>query len=78
MNKYRFERVAKSEGDSDSYISDTPFLLKRQLPDVSDKIRFVIPIMLDEVSVKLGTWSGYYVLAQKQIRVKLIDNLKWS
>ncbi len=43
----------------------TPFsYLKRQLPDISDKIRFVIPIMLDEVSVKLGPWSGYHVLAQ--------------
>lgn len=43
----------------------TPFsYLKRQLPDISDKIRFVIPIILDEVSVKLGPWSGYHVLAQ--------------
>jgi len=33
----------------------TPFpFLKTQLPDVDDKIRFVIPIMLDKVSVKLG------------------------
>jgi len=43
----------------------TPFsYLKRQLPDISDKIRFVIPIMLDKVSVELGPWSGYHVLAQ--------------
>jgi len=42
----------------------TPFAyLKSQLPDIDDKIRFVIPIMLDEVSVKLGPWSGYHVLA---------------
>ena len=33
----------------------TPFsFLKAQLPDIDDKIRFVIPIMLDKVSVKLG------------------------
>jgi len=37
--------------------------LKWQLPDLDDKIRFVIPIMLDKVSVELGTWSGYHVLA---------------
>ena len=42
----------------------TPFsFLKTQLPDIDDKIRFVIPIMLDKVSVKLGPWSGYNVLA---------------
>jgi putative transposase len=46
----------------------TPFAyLKSQLPDIDDKIRFVIPIMLDEVSVKLGPWSGYYVLAQHRV-----------
>jgi hypothetical protein len=34
------------------------------MPDIDDKIRFVIPIMLDRVSVELGPWSGYHVLAQ--------------
>ena len=43
----------------------TPFsYLKTQLPDINDKIRLVIPIMLDNVSVRLGPWSGYHVLAQ--------------
>jgi len=43
----------------------TPFFhLKAQLPDIDDKIRFVIPIILDKVSVELGPWSGYHVLAQ--------------
>ena len=43
----------------------TPFsYLKTQLPDIDDKMRFVIPIMLDKVSVELGPWSGYHVLAQ--------------
>jgi len=43
----------------------TPFsCLKSQLPDIDDTIRFVIPIMLDKVSVQLGPWSGYNVLAQ--------------
>ena len=43
----------------------TPFsYLKTQLADIDDKMRFVIPIMLDKVSVELGPWSGYHVLAQ--------------
>ena len=43
----------------------TPFsCLKAHLPDIDDKIRFVIPIMLDKVAVELGPWSGYHVLAQ--------------
>jgi len=53
----------------------TPFsYLKRQLPDISDKIRFVIPIILDEVSVKLGPWSGYHVLAQHQTSTPKLTN----
>ena len=48
----------------------TPFAyLKSQLPDIDDKIRFVIPVMLDDVSVKLGPWSGYHVLAQHRGRI---------
>jgi len=47
----------------------TPFAhLKSQLPDIDDKIRFTIPILLDDVSVRLGPWSGYHVLAQHLIR----------
>jgi len=34
------------------------------MTDIDDKIRFVVPIMLDDVSVRLGPWSGYHVLAQ--------------
>jgi transposase len=46
----------------------TPFAyLKSQLPDIDDRIKFVIPIMLDDVSVRLGPWSGYHVLAQHLI-----------
>jgi len=36
--------------------------LKRQLPDIDDNIRFVIPILLDKVSTTLGPWSEYDVL----------------
>jgi transposase len=45
----------------------TPYQhLKRELPQIDDNIRFVLPIMLDKVSVQLGDWSGYHVLAQNQ------------
>jgi transposase-like protein len=47
----------------------TPFAhLKAQLPNIDDKIRLTIPFMLDDVSVSLGPWSGYHVLAQHRIR----------
>jgi len=50
----------------------TPFsYLKSQLPDIDDRIRFVIPVMLDKVSVQSGPWSGYNALAQHQ-------NLLWG
>ena len=53
----------------------TPFsYLKTQLPDIDDKMRFVIPIMLDKVSVELGPWSGYHVLAQHRVLADHIGN----
>jgi len=43
----------------------TPYeYLKKQLPALDENIRYVIPIMLDTVSIELGPWSGYNVLAQ--------------
>jgi len=43
----------------------TPFsFLRAQMPEINDRIRLVIPIMLDKVAVELGPWSGYHVLAQ--------------
>ena len=43
----------------------TPFeYLKKQLPTIDDTIRFVRPVILDDVAVKIGPWSGYNVLAQ--------------
>lgn len=38
--------------------------LKKQLPTINDKIRIVPPIILDNVTVDLGEWSGYHRLAQ--------------
>lgn len=43
----------------------TPYAyLKKQVPELHDKMRFVIPVMLDDVSIKMGPWSGYNVLVQ--------------
>lgn len=42
----------------------TPFqYLKMQRPEINDNIRLARPFMLDGVSVKIGPWSGYNVLA---------------
>lgn len=42
----------------------TPFsILKRDIPHVDDTIKYVPPIYLDKLSVDLGPWSGYHVLA---------------
>ncbi len=61
----------------------TPFeYLKKQLPNIDDTIRFVRPVILDDVAVQLGPWSGYNVLAQYQnvcaCTVKLIIILRWT
>ena len=43
----------------------TPFAhLKQQVSDINDDIRFFQPFILDDVSVKLGPWSGYNLLTQ--------------
>lgn len=45
----------------------TPFqYLKKQISSIDDKIKYAIPILLDNVSVSLGLWSGYNVLAHHQ------------
>jgi len=33
-------------------------------PDLDARIRFVPPILLDNIAVQLGDWSGYHLLAQ--------------
>lgn len=57
----------------------TPYQhLKKQSPEVDSNIRFVIPIMLDKVSVEIGSWSGYNVLAQNQNRpLYQIPCIRW-
>lgn len=45
----------------------TPFgYLKGHMPDLDDGLRYVVPVILDDVSVRLGPWSGYNVLAQNR------------
>lgn len=45
----------------------TPFQkVQEYLTDIDVKMRIVPPIILDRVSVDLGPWSGYHVLAQYQ------------
>jgi len=34
--------------------------------DLNDKIKFIPPLILDQISVDLGDWSGYHLLAQNQ------------
>jgi hypothetical protein len=38
--------------------------LFRQEPLLDARIRFVPPLILDNISVDLGPWSGYHLLAQ--------------
>lgn len=45
--------------------------LKEQMPGLDDTIKFVPPIMLDNISTKIGSWSGYNVLAQNRIYKQL-------
>mgnify|MGYP001409230248 CR=1 FL=1 len=57
----------------------TPFsYLNTQLPHIDDKMRFVIPIMLDKVAVQLGPWSGYNVLAQHHTLVRSVCQVLWQ
>lgn len=46
----------------------TPFQhLSSQMPEIDARIRIVPPLFLDNISVDLGPWSGYHVLAQNLI-----------
>lgn len=47
----------------------TPFAyLKQQQPNFDDRVRLAQPFIFDDVSVQVGPWSGYDVLAQHQIK----------
>jgi len=54
----------------------TPFAyLKQQQPEIDSDIRYVQPLILDDVSVALGPWSGYNVLAQHREKKVLNKSL---
>jgi transposase len=49
--------------------------LKQQLPNLDDDVKYVVPIMLDNVAIQLGQWSGYNVLAQNPILMEYNEDL---
>lgn len=52
----------------------TPFqLLMRQCPHLNARMRFIPPLILDNISVQLGDWSGYHVPAQHHKRACTIS-----
>ena len=59
---YYYNRVRKHS--SLGRIPPYDYLKKTTTVTLDDTIKYVPPIFLDEVSAKLGTWSGYHVLAQ--------------
>lgn len=61
---YYYNNVRKHSGIN----RRTPFQhLYSQMPNIDDRIRIVPPIFLDNISVDLGSWSGYHLLAQNRI-----------
>ncbi|OIO13240.1 hypothetical protein AUJ73_04070 [Candidatus Gottesmanbacteria bacterium CG1_02_37_22] len=49
----------------------TPFqIVQDKCRNIDVRMRIVPPIILDRVSVDLGPWSGYHVLAQYREYVK--------
>jgi len=40
--------------------------------DLDDRIKFIPPLILDQISVDLGDWSGYHLLAQNLLILVLI------
>lgn len=60
---YYYNNVRKHSGIN----KQTPFqYLSSQMPTIDDKIRIVPPLFLDNISVDLGPWSGYHLLAQNR------------
>jgi len=58
---YYYNNVRKHSGIG----RKTPFQqLSSQMPNIDARIRIVPPIFLDNISVDLGPWSGYHLLAQ--------------
>ena len=47
--------------------------VRHQCPDLDHQLRFVQPLILDDVAVALGPWSGYNVLAQHHQRCPVLS-----
>jgi hypothetical protein len=61
---YYYNAVRKHSGIN----RETPVQrLSKQEPNLDAKIKFVPPLILDNISVDLGNWSGYHLLAQNPI-----------
>ena len=51
----------------------TPYqYLSSQMPTLDARIRIVPPLFLDNISIDLGPWSGYHLLAQYQVTKKFL------
>lgn len=54
----------------------TPFqYMHSQMQTIDDRIRIVPPLFLDNISVELGPWSGYHVLAQYHMIQKRLNKV---
>ena len=71
---YYYNNVRKHSGIG----RQTPFQhLVKQMPHIDGRIRMVPPIFLDKISVDLGPWSGYHLLAQNLERGVGRGALRW-
>jgi transposase len=69
---YYYNNVRKHS----SLQKQTPFqYLLKQMPTIDDRIRIVPPLFLDNISVDLGPWSGYHLLAQHQKNKNFKNNV---
>lgn len=60
---YYYNTVRKHSGID----RETPWhRLSKQEPNLDVRMKYVPPLILDNISVELGDWSGYHVLAQNR------------
>jgi hypothetical protein len=62
---YYYNNVRKHSGIN----RETPFQrLSKQMPEIDPRIKVVPPLFLDNISLDLGPWSGYHLMAQYPLR----------
>ena len=65
--------------DHSSLDDQPPFAyLAHQPSQIDHNLRFVQPLILDDVAVALGPWSGYHVLAQHRLRSAVATRVAMS